>query len=365
MRKTQVLAYYLPQFHEIDENNAWWGKGFTEWVNVKKGKPLYQGHYQPKVQLNKKYYNLLDIRTLREQTELAQKYGVDGFCYYHYWFSGKLLLEKPAQLLLENKDINISFCFSWANETWSRRWNGADKDILIQQSYGGESEWDAHLDYLIPYFKDERYIKIDNKPVLLLYRAFEIPECDRMIEVWNHKLKQEGFSGIYIIETLNTVQTKWILKQSEACVEFEPMYTLYKNRKYRIIHRTYRYFVGKFRLYNIFEFTRRFVDYDRIWRKILARKQTGGKKVFLGAFPNWDNTARRGNSAVVFRGSSPEKFKCYFTEQYRKSVALENEFIFINAWNEWGEGAYLEPDEKYLFQYLEAVRYAREQVQGV
>lgn len=358
-----MLAFYLPQYHEIDENNEWWGKGFTEWTNVKKGIPLYQGHYQPRIPLNNNYYDLSDASELKKQSELARKYGVDGFCFYHYWFSGKMLLERPIKMLLEKKDIAISFCFSWANETWSRRWKD-DNEILMQQEYGREDEWQTHLEYLIPYFRDKRYIKIDNKPVLLLYRAFEIPECDRMIKTWADRLGQEGFDGIYIIETLNTFQTKWVLEESEAYVEFEPMYTLYKNRKYHILDRGYRYFIRKLRLYDKYEFARRFVDYDRTWKNILSRRHEKGKKAYLGAFPDWDNTARKGNSAIVFRGGSPEKFKYYFTEQYRKSMELGNEFIFVNAWNEWGEGAYLEPDEKNLYQYLEAIKYAKEKVEG-
>lgn len=356
MSRTKVIAYYLPQFHEIEENNKWWGKGFTEWVNVKKGFPLYEGHYQPKVPLKERYYDLSNVSVIEEQAKLAKKYGIDGFCFYHYWFKGKMLLERPVKLLLENENIDIEFCFSWANETWSRRWDGNEKEILIKQEYGNKEDWNNHIKYFLPYFKDKRYIKIDNKPVILLYRAFDIPNCEKMIEFWNQTLVKQGFKGIYIIETLNGFQKKWVLQNSDAYMEFEPMYTLSKNRKYNIPSRGFYHVVNKLKLYDKFEWARRSFDYDKIWRKILNRNHIKGKKYFGGVFPSWDNTARRGNRSTVIKESTPEKFKKYFAEQYRKSVLEEKEFLFINAWNEWGEGAYLEPDEKYRYEYLKAIR---------
>ena len=156
MEQTKIIAFYLPQFHEIEENNKWWGKGFTEWTNVKSGKPLFRGHYQPKVPLNNNYYDLSNISVMKEQAKLAKKYGVDGFCFYHYWFNGKKLLNKPLEQLIQNSNIDLSYCLSWANETWSRRWNGNEKEILIKQEYGGEKEWEEHIQYHLQFFMDKR-----------------------------------------------------------------------------------------------------------------------------------------------------------------------------------------------------------------
>lgn len=352
MKSTKIIAFYLPQFHETDENNRWWGKGFTEWTNVKSGRPLFKGHYQPKVPLNNNYYDLSNIEVMDEQAKLAKKYGVDGFCFYHYWFKGKKLLNGPLEELLRNPDIDISFCLSWANETWSRRWNGNPNDILIKQEYGGKQEWEEHIQYLLYFFRDKRYICIENKPVLLLYRAIEIPKCEEMITYWNLRLKQEGFNGIYIIETLNGAQTESCVKESDALVEFEPMYTIKTGMNIRT--RIYRYLFNHLKLYRIG--FKDCIDYDMIWGTILKRKQNGYKQIYYGAFPEWDNVARRGRAGLIIRGGSPAKFAQYFKMQYEKSVRVGNEFLFINAWNEWGEGAYLEADDKYKFDYLEAVK---------
>ena len=166
----KIIAFYLPQFHNIPENDEWWGNGFTEWTNVKKAKPIFEGHQQPKVPLNNNYYNLLDDNVKVWQADLAKKYGVYGFCYYHYWFNGKMLLEKPMEQMLENKEVDIPFCISWANEPWTKAWVGDEKKMLIAQEYGQEEEWKEHFMYLLPFFKDERYIKKDGKPFFIFYR---------------------------------------------------------------------------------------------------------------------------------------------------------------------------------------------------
>lgn len=339
------IVFYLPQFHEIPENNKWWGDGFTEWVNVRKAYPLYEGHEQPKVPLNKNFYNLLDKNTLKWQVKLAKENGIDGFCFYHYYFNGKKLLEKPAELLLKEKEIKVNFCFSWANEPWTRAWDGKTRDIIMPQEYGREKEWLEHIDYLLPFFKDERYIKKENKPIFLIYRTNNIPNCDKMIEFWDERLRKEGFDGVYIIETLNSFQKEPVLKKSQGIVEFEPMLTM---RHYlsplrqlvRIINKK----LGKLDI----------VSYEEVWDCIIRRKRTyEGKKRSLGAFVSWDNTARKGAKGLIIEGATPEKFGKYIEIQNSK----ENiEFLFINAWNEWAEGTYLEPDERNNYQYLEKIK---------
>ena len=192
----KVIAFYLPQFHEIPENNEWWGEGFTEWVNVKKAQKLFDGHNQPRIPLNNNYYNLLDNNVKKWQVELANKYGVYGFCFYHYWFNGKLLLEKPVEQFLKDKSLNIHYCICWANEHWTNAWAGKQAKVLIEQKYGTEKEWKEHFEYLLPYFKDERYIKEDNKPLLIIYRP-ELIDCLKdMLEFWDKEAKKNGFAGL-------------------------------------------------------------------------------------------------------------------------------------------------------------------------
>lgn len=350
---TKVIAFFLPQYHEIKENNEWWGEGFTEWTNVKNAKPLFKGHYQPKVPLNKDYYDMSDVQTLHKQSKLAKCYGVDGFCFYHYWFNGRKLLERPLELLLEHKDIDIEFCFSWANETWSRRWNGEPREILIKQEYGNREDWEKHIQYLSVFFADNRYIKIKNKPVLLLYRAFDIPNCREMISYWQERVRSFGFEGIYIIETLNSMQKRGMIEESDALTEFEPMYTIHKylNKPRRI----YRYLFHHLKLSRWG--LKDYLKYQKVTKLIINRKYNDHqkKKIYLGVFPEWDNTARKGERGLCVKDASDKEFRKLFEAQYRKSLKMNNEFIFINAWNEWGEGAYLEPDEKKKYAMLETI----------
>lgn len=218
----KVIAMHLPQYHSIPENDKWWGKGFTDWNNVKKAKPLFQGHQQPLVPLNGNYYDMTNIETLKQQAELANKYGVYGFCYYHYWFNQKLLLEKPCEVLLNHPEINQRYCFCWANETWARTWDGKDTGILIKQEFGGKEDWDEHIKYLIPFFKDKRYIKINNRPVMFFYSCIRIERFNEMIEYWNKKLQENGIETIYVVEFVNSFNNGKNDINSDVLVEFEP-----------------------------------------------------------------------------------------------------------------------------------------------
>ena len=224
----KIISFYLPQFHEIEENNKWWGKGFTEWINVKKGKKLFKNHFQPFMPLNNNYYNLLDKETVEWQTELAEKYRVYGFCYYHYWFEGKKILEKPAENLLKWRDINQKFCFCWANHSWKKTWNGLN-EILIEQTYGNKDKWKEHFNYLLQFFKDERYIKIDNKPVFMIFQPENIERLDEIIDFFNVECIKNNFNGIYIIESKNGLKNlEFISSKSSAKVLREPSCSLSK-----------------------------------------------------------------------------------------------------------------------------------------
>jgi len=342
----KMIAFYLPQFHCIPENDEWWGEGFTEWTNTKKSLPLFAGHHQPRIPLNKNYYDLTDAGALKWQAELMSQYNIYGLCFYHYWFDGKLLLERPMELLLENKDIPMNYCVSWANEPWTRNWDGAERSVLMAQSYGEKADWERHFEYLLPFFNDERYIKIDGRPMLLIYVTSHIGCMEEMAECWEQMARRNGFDGIYLVETLNCKpgQNRPNLTSSSACVEFEPMLTLFGGYTPWNEHR----FVGNMHLFS----------FDTVWRKILDRKSAyGDREKFCGAFMDWDNSPRVGRRASICIDSTPGKFKLYIRELIKKCIREGNDrFIFINAWNEWAEGAYLEPDERNGYGWLEAVK---------
>ena len=331
----KLIAFYLPQFHEIPENNLWWGKGFTEWTNTKKAQPLFPGHYQPREPYQDYYYDLSDETARKWQAQIAKKYGIYGFCYYHYWFKGKRLLEKPFNEVLRTREPDFPFCLSWANESWTRTWDYADNDVLISQDYGDEEDWKEHFDFLLTAFKDDRYIRVDNKPIFLIYRPGSIPKCEEMLLYWQNLAKQNGLEGIYFVKTLNGFQIPQE-KGFDACVEFEPIYTVFHSLYFQNV-----------------------MDYDQIWSRILERTEIMKDiKTFLGAFVDWDNSPRKRNTGLILNGATPEKFSNYLTKQINKAVNRNSEFLFINAWNEWAEGTYLEPDKKHGYQYLEAVKKA-------
>ena len=352
--KPKIIAFHLPQFHAIKENDKWWGKGFTEWVNTKKGKPLFKNHIQPKEPLNNNYYNMLDINTLKLQCELSNKYGIYGFCYYHYWFNGKLLLEKPVENLLANKSINQKFCFCWANEPWTRAWDGYETNVLMQQTYGDKKDWEDHFKYFLQFFKDKRYICIDNKPILVLYRTNNIDKCEEMISFWNELACENGFSGLYVIEEKNGFQHNAVCKNSDAILEFEPLYTMKKGFGFlgKIKYTIFMKVVKKIFKNKVHSFS-----YDCLWKNIIRRKRKlTDKKCYVGAFVDWDNTARKNVRGCVVKGTSPKKFEKYLTMQMKNAENISSNFIFINAWNEWGEGAYLEPDKHNKYAFLEALK---------
>lgn len=352
MEKVKLIAFHLPQYHRFPENDAWWGEGFTEWTNVKKAKALFEGHNQPRVPLHSHYYDLTNAEDLKHQMELAENYGIDGFCYYHYWFDGKLLLHKPLELM-RTFDKKLPYFFCWANEPWTKAWDGLNSEILMPQRYGGEEEWEQHFQYLLTFFKDPYYMCKDNMPIFVIYRTNNITDCDAMIAYWNQKCKENGFDGIYVVEEVNSFQKEPSTTNSKAYLEFEPMYTSSHMRSLadRIKDKVQR---AKFDEKTNTEIG--IFDYQEIWKNILTRKRViKDKQVFLGGFVDWDNTARKGTKGMVFLNCGPDKFEKYMREQMEKAKEIGSEFVFINAWNEWGEGTYLEPDEKYQYGYLEAI----------
>lgn len=356
---TKVIAYYLPQFHEIPENDQWWGKGFTEWTNVRNAQPLFEGHDQPRVPLNNRYYRLDDVDTLRWQAELLNKYNVDGLCFYHYWFNGKLLLEKPLELLLNNPDIAMPFCLAWANQEWTRAWDdGGDREIIMPQEYGGKIEWEAHFQYLLKAFRDGRYIKVDNSPVILIYMATDIPNLAEMLAYWRQRAVESSFAGLHLV-SMNTSYALYQGSEFDKHVDFEPTYTIKHglNSGYRVLLKIRKSLAMVFNRLFGFRFFETIFNYDCLWASILKRKLR--YSVYPGAFVDWDNTPRKNKRGLLLKNQSPRKFSRYFAEQYQRAKNSGSDFIFVNAWNEWAEGTYLEPDEKYQYVYLEAVRDAK------
>jgi len=346
----KIIAWHLPQFHRIKENDIWWGDGFTEWVNVKKTQPHFNGHNQPRQPLNNNYYDMLEHKTMLWQKELSESHGIDGFCYYHYWFNGHKLLEKPVQNLLKWKDIDQKFCLSWANEPWTRAWDGESNEVLMAQSYGSKASWRAHIEYLIPIFSDVRYIKKNGKPVFLIYKAASIPNCDEMIAFFENQCQKAGLDGIYVIETLNLSNQNPTSKRAQACVTMEPSFTLGNSGldlKDRVLNKIYRLLKNKPTT----------VSFKGFSKKIIDRSYPDYNKTLnLSSFVDWDNTPRRGGDGLVMSESDPENFKVLLEKQLIKGKQLGSDFHFINAWNEWAEGAYLEPDMNQGTKYLEAVR---------
>ncbi|WP_303147849.1 glycoside hydrolase family 99-like domain-containing protein [uncultured Cloacibacillus sp.] len=350
----KIIALYLPQFHEIPENDLWWGKGHTEWVSCRRAKSFNIDHYQPRVPLNQNYYNLLDASTQEMQAKIAQKYGLYGFCYYHYWFNGKLLLEKPMENMIKNPNITLKFCISWANHSWVNKLNKYTNKLLIKQEYGGLSDWRDHYAYLEKFFKDSRYIKINNKPILVIYNIEDIKDFSLMKKYWDNCAKKSGFDGIYYVATLRGISDVPIAEANhyDAQFEYQPTYAL--SRGDLCIYPAWYHF--KRILYrDVLKKASKF-SYDKVWQCVFSRTPKSSVTTYLGAFNDWDTTARWGQSGLYFYGASPEKFKKYLHKQIQRSEQYENsEFIFVTAWNEWSEGAYLEPDEKYKYSYLEAL----------
>ena len=368
--KLKIIAFYLPQFHSIKENDKWWGKGFTEWTNVKKAVPLYPGHDQPHIPLNDNYYNLLDDDTKIWQANLAKKYGVYGFCYYHYWFKGKKLLEKPAEQMLKNKSINLPFCFCWANENWSRNWDGGNREIIIEQNYGEKTDWEEHFQYLLTFFKDSRYITVNGKPLLVIYKPDLINSIYEMVSYFKKRIVEEGFPGICLAFQFPTYYMDVFYRDDifDYMIEFEPVFSRnnivrHSSKKIEIVRKFFgekmitKYRNSKNQLKHTFAKPHHLsmFFYDEAWEKILNQKWNN--KLLPGTFVDWDNTPRN-KHGVVYSGFTIEKFEDNIKKLVKRAYQENKPMLFINAWNEWGEGAYLEPDERYGYRKLEAIRSA-------
>lgn len=344
--RARAIAFYLPQYHPTKENDAWWGPGFTEWTNVAKARPRFPGHYQPHVPGDLGYYDLRVPETRAAQAQLARSYGVEAFCYYHYWFAGRRILERPFDEVLAGGEPDFPFCISWANHSWEGTWAGfAQGKTLLVQTYPGDDDHRRHFEALLPAFLDRRYVKVDGKPLFMVYRPLELPEAPRALELWRTLAQRAGLPGLYL-----------------ACEHYDPAFVPES--------------LG-FDASLLFPFPqRRQWGWRRPHRKLytLARERLGCPYVvsYAGAvrqmilppvegirshpcvIPGWDNSARSGVNGTVLQGSTPERFRTHVRTAIARAEheRAEERFLFIRAWNEWAEGNHLEPDVRWGHGYL-------------
>lgn len=343
----RTICFYLPQFHEIPENNDWWGEGFTEWTNVKPAKPQFKGHQQPHVPDELGYYNLLDVDAQRRQISLAKQYGIDGFCFYFYWFAGHRLLEQPLLNYLENSELDLPFSLCWANENWCRRWDGLESEILIAQDHSPNDDIEF-IKYISKYMRDPRYIRVNGKPLLTIYRPSLLPDAKATVERWRKWCRENGIGEIYMAYTQSFEKESPNIYGIDAAIEFPPNNSNIPNITH-LIPDLSDDFTGN--IYDWTELVKRSEDYS-----------DPGYQFFRGVTPSWDNTARRKNNGTILYGSSPCQYQKWLynaaVDTTQRISNPDERLVFINAWNEWAEGAHLEPDQQYGFGYLEATRTA-------
>lgn len=368
------IAMYLPQFHPTPENDKWWGKGFTEWTNVMKASARFNGHYQPHIPADLGFYDLRLEETRLAQEQLAREYGIHGFCYYHYWFNGKRLLYEPLERKMLNPKENLPFMLCWANENWTRAWDGGEQQILIKQEYS-EDDDRKHIRFLLKYFKDDRYIKVDGKPVFSFYKPDLFPNIKKTLIIFREEAAREGME-LYLCWF-----ERWIGWQGDgyeeigfdAAVEFQPLSKSMKNfissGKNKLEKKKQYYLLEKIksirsRILNKIispkkdkQIEDQIIDYQRFVDFDLAFPHRD-YKCYPGVCPMWDNSSRRVNQiSTILQGSTPELFKKWYSQKLASFTPFSEEenFIFINAWNEWAEGNHMEPCEKWGKQYLEAL----------
>lgn len=343
----KVISFYLPQFHPIPENDAWWGKGFTEWTNVRTAEPQFAGHYQPRIPGDLGYYNLQDVEVQRRQIALAKLYGIHGFCFYYYWFDGHRLLEAPIESYLRNPDLDLPFCLCWANENWTRRWDGDDRDVLIGQRHSPEDDV-AFIADVARHMRDPRYLCVDGRPILLVYRPDLLPSAKDTARRWRNWCRDNGVGEIYLVSTQSFDKSDPAKFGLDATVEFPPNNSMPPDISHRVTP------VNDTCVCTVYDW-RVFVERSRAYK-------TPRYKLFRGVCPSWDNTARRKSGGTVFLGNSPQGYQEWLlnavVETSRRFENPDERLVFVNAWNEWAEGAYLEPDQRHGYAYLEATRQA-------
>jgi len=345
-----MFAFHLPQFHPTPENDQWWGKGFTEWTNVAKAKPLFRGHYQPHIPADLGFYDLRLPEARHAQAEMARTYGVEGFCYYHYWFGGRRILERPVNEILASGEPNFPFCLCWANHSWNNTWQGTN-EMLIEQTYPGIEDHVAHFNWLLEAFSDSRYITIDGKPLFMIYFPDDIPGLTRVVGLWREMAIKAGFPGLHLVGVSH--RDEW-WDPRERCLDASVMQVLPRRdgripRRYLLtkIHAAVRRGSTNLTIW----------DYEDVIPSLL-RSNSPEWLDYPVVLPNWDNTPRSGLRGLVLHNSTPELFRLHLRQALSKIEARRDEdrILFLKAWNEWAEGNYVEPDQRWGTQWLEVIR---------
>jgi len=362
--RARIIAFYLPQFHPIPENDEWWGTGFTEWTNVARAKPLYPGHVQPRLPSELGYYDLRVAETRAHQAALARQYGIEGFCYWHYWFEGRRILERPFAEVLASGEPDFPFCLGWANQSWTGIWHGAADRVLIRQGYGGEADARRHFEAVLPAFRDPRYLRVDGCPIFMLHQPQDIPEPLIFTGLWREWAQAEGLPGIFFV---GTHEVGWpapydygfdgSLGSNVGRIIHYRTPSLLDKLVARVLHgRNMAWLVRR-----VLGWPTR-TPYREVMRNGLP--QDLNDREFPSVLPCWDNTPRSGRNGLVVTGSSPELFAQHLDRAISmvESRPTDRRMVFLKSWNEWAEGNFVEPDVLYGRAYLEAiqrVQYAR------
>lgn len=364
VKNPRLIAFYLPQFYPTPYNDKWWGKGFTEWTNVVQGRPHFEGHYQPHLPADLGFYDLRLAETREAQADLARQYGIHGFCYYHYWFNGTRILERPLDEVLASGKPDLPFCICWANENWSRTWKGQKNKLLMEQHYSREDDM-AHIRHLLPTLSDERYIKVDGKPLVLIYRTELLPDPRATAEIWRSEAEKMGLRGLYLV----SIESNYVAEVTspsaagfDASIRFQPNFVAFVESS------SFRKSIGKTirekfpKLYHAIKDVESskednlygYEDIYQAWKNSPPRQE----RHFECVTPMWDNSARRYRGASIVTGSTPKLYEQWLREAVKRSTPDSNNHktVFINAWNEWAEGCHLEPCQKWEHQYLEATK---------
>ncbi len=354
-KKARVIAFYLPQYHPIPENDVWWGKGFTEWTNVGKAKSLFKGHYQPRIPADLGYYDLRVAETRKEQADMAREYGVEGFCYWHYWFgNGKRLLERPFNEVLTSKEPDFPFCLAWANETWKGFAHGLkNRNILIEQLYSGIDDYTAHFYEVLPAFKDKRYITIEGKPLFMIYKPLENTEVVVFIETWRKLAIENGLNGIYFVGQNADLKfsVDEILKTGVDGVNTVRLHNYqlkYRSLASKIVKHVNKYLRSVPQVYSYKTVSKYFFEVE------IDKKEN----VFPTLITGWDHSARSAREALVLTDYTPDNFDSSVNEVVTivKDKKADNRIVFVKSWNEWAEGNYLEPDMRWGIKFLEVLK---------
>ena len=357
------IALYLPQFHPIPENDTWWGRGFTEWTNTAKAKPLFRGHDQPHVPADLGFYDLRVPETRQAQAVMAREFGIEAFCYYHYWFAGRRVLERPFAEVLESGKPDFPFCLCWANQSWTGIWHGAPGKTLIEQTYPGPVDHQAHFAALLPAFRDHRYVRVDDKPVFVIYRPMEIPNLAGAMAIWRTAAAKAGLAGFYLVGVESDEHRNWIPAEYGFDAVIRSRLPARKgwptwNRPLEKVAHKLKQWQSRLNGETPSTVYGPTVHAYRDMLDIIVGDPTEGIESYPCIVPNWDNTPRSGVNGLVLHGSTPALFR----EQVRKAVKVttalpaERRFVFLKSWNEWAEGNHLEPDLRFGLQYLQVIR---------